>query len=83
MSKYKVWTRILMTVSSICVLSTATVFAAASGSINDDGVNIRSAASIGSEIKEQNLFFMVEMEIGIKLHLMEIKMLMFLLIILI
>ena len=50
MSKYKVWTRILMTVSSICVLSTATVFAAASGSINDDGVNIRSAASIGSEI---------------------------------
>ena len=50
MGKYKVWTRILVAVSSICVLSTATVFAAASGSINDDGVNIRSAASIGSEI---------------------------------
>ncbi|USF30459.1 SH3 domain-containing protein [Clostridium sp. MD294] len=50
MGKRKVWTRILMTVSSICVLSTATVFAAASGSINDDGVNIRSAANMGSEI---------------------------------
>lgn len=50
MAKYKVFTRILLAVSSICVLSTATVFAAASGSINDDGVNIRSAANIGSEI---------------------------------
>ncbi len=50
MSKHKVLTRILLTVSSICVLSTATVFAAASGAINDDGVNIRSAANIGSEI---------------------------------
>ncbi len=50
MAKHKLLKRILIAVGGICVLSTATVFAAASGAINDDGVNIRSGANIGSEI---------------------------------
>ncbi len=50
MSKYKVLKRILVAVSSICMLSTATVFAAASGAINDEGVNIRSAANLGADV---------------------------------
>lgn len=50
MSRHKILTRIFLTISSICVLGTTTVFAAASGAINDDGVNIRSAANIGSDI---------------------------------
>ena len=50
MAKHKILKIILIAVGGICVLSTATVFAAASGAINDDGVNIRSGANIGSEI---------------------------------
>lgn len=50
MSKYKVLKRILVAVTTICILSTATVFAAASGTINDDGVNVRSAANLGADV---------------------------------
>lgn len=50
MGMRKVLTRIFLAVASITILSTATAFAAASGSINDEGVNIRSGASTSADV---------------------------------
>ena len=50
MGMRKVLTRVFLAVAGTSILSTATAFAAASGSINDDGVNIRSGASTSSDV---------------------------------